>query len=133
MLRLSRVFTVGLAIAGMALCALTAVASADTIIGYDDAGYPIYDTPNYTARICGDINAPDSTYVRNNLRDLAPRLLLRQGRDSFDVRGYGYRNGDPNSPDGKWLRGTGHSATEGDYVGWVAARSVTTTNGYCVS
>jgi len=110
----------------LAVAAPVQASQTSTIIGYDQIGTPIYDTANYRGQICGDSSSSTSIYVRNNLRDLAPRLLLRRGEGWFDVRGYNdsYRGA-------WWWYGTGNDGHGNTYNGWVFLNHITYRDGAC--
>jgi hypothetical protein len=104
-----------------------APAQAGPIIAYDSIGTPIYDTVNYRAQICGDPSSGfTSAYVRNNLRDLAPRLLVRRGQGWFDVRGYNEAQ-----RGAWWWYGTGHDGYGNSYNGWIFLNHITYRDGTC--
>jgi len=113
-------------VASLAVAAPVQATQTSTVIGYDQIGTPIYDTENYRGYVCGDSSSPTSIYVRNNLRDLAPRLLLRQGEGWFDVRGYNqsYRGA-------WWWYGTGNDGHGNTYNGWVFLNHITYRDGAC--
>lgn len=109
-------------------------AEAATVIGYDEINTPIYDTANYRGQVCGDGTDPNSIYVRNNLRDLAPRLLLRKGSGFLDVRGYNdTARGmySPNHTNAWWWYGTGNDGAGHTYRGWVFLNHITYRDGAC--